>query len=157
MTLYAGFVHYMEETMDELIQMMLYHNEQLGMLIHDHPAATVLTFVVIALVGEQLYARIWGRRPMDPKHDRFVNECFADIVTDGVEAYVEYKLLTREDADILYKRVANHLKAYDLLPRRSMSIPQEIRRRLWYMWKKTAKATAGEMHARKPKRSAEFK
>lgn len=142
--------------MDEL-QTFLDFNAQLGMLIHDHPAATVLTFVVAALVGEQMYARIWGRKPMDPKHDRFVNECFADIVTDGVEAYVEHGLLTREDADTLYDRVGNHLKAYDLLPRRQLNIPQQIRRRLWYMWKKTAKATAGEMHARKPKRPVEFK
>lgn len=143
--------------MYELLRMITDYNNQLGMLIHDHPAATVLTFVVCALVGEQLYARIWGRRPMDPKHDRFVNECFADIVTDGVEAYVEHGLLTREDADTLYDRVGNHLKAYDLLPRRQLAIPQQIRRRLWYMWKKTAKATLGEMHARKPKRSSEFK
>ena len=90
---------------------------------------------------------------MDPTRERFINQLIADINTDGFEALVENGTVTRDEANAVYRRLGNHLKAYDLLPRRSLTIPQEIRARLWDTWMKKKKVPMPEVNGGKKKRS----
>lgn len=113
--------------------------------------AGVIVFAVlttITLMVEYSWHK-WGRPQrtgkMNPARERFINAVLADVVTDGMECMIEQEVLTREEVDkIIYVRLGNLLKAYDLLPRNKPTISQAIRTRLTREWMRV-KARAQEV------------
>lgn len=105
----------------------------------------VLEYPLVVLNSILAFFVLWGwllivqgtRRPRGKKQmskretERYVNSCLADIVTDGVEEYIMNGYLTVDQGNHLYRMVGNLLKAYDLLPRKSLTLKQQIRKRLF--------------------------